>query len=173
MTLSFLGHLTYLGDSLNVISYSDDLIYDIFLQRYILTLCHFWFNNQIRLCQNTECQITACLLTVRYFPFQDKPAEGEDGKEGDEKAEEGEEKAEEGEEKGEDKGEEKGENKLTEAKAKMKEALDKVHMPKIPKPKIHKPAFLKKKKEGDAANEEKKEGEEGEEKEEETKEGNK
>ena len=29
----------------------------------------------------------------------------------------------------------------------MKEALDNVHMPKIPK--IHKPAFLKKKKEGE------------------------
>ena len=83
--------------------------------------------------------------------FQDKATAAE--VEGEEKVEgEGEEKAEaetEGAEKaeGETEGGSKSEAKLKEAKAKVKEALDNVHMPKIPK--IHKPAFLKKKKEGE------------------------
>merc|ERR1712223_2036379 len=70
--------------------------------------------------------------------------EGEGEKAATEEGEtEGAEKAE-----GETEGGNKSEDKLKEAKAKVKEALDNIHMPKIPK--IHKPAFLKKKKEGEA-----------------------
>lgn len=91
------------------------------------------------------------------------------------KAEGGEEGAKEGTEEGAEGAEEGAEgagadNKLSEAKAKVKEALDNIHIPKMPK--IHKPAFLKKKKEGgddggekgeeDEKGDEVKDGEEGE-----------
>ena len=92
--------------------------------------------------------------TWMFYYFQDKAAAGEVEGEEKEKVEgekaateegetEGAEKAE-----GETEGGNKSEDKLKEAKAKVKEALDNIHMPKIPK--IHKPAFLKKKKEGEA-----------------------
>ena len=71
---------------------------------------------------------------ISFFTFQDKT--DEEPKEGEEKTEEGEKEAGETEEKGKD------------AKTKVKEALDNIHMPKMPK--LHKPAFLKKKKEGEA-----------------------
>lgn len=101
---------------------------------------------------------------------KDKAEGGEEKKEGDEekKEEDGDKKEEEGEEKKE------GEEDTKDAKTKMKEAMENIHLPKMPK--IHKPAFLKKKKEdteeGEAKDEqakegedkEKKEGEEGEEK---------
>merc|ERR1712008_516995 len=47
------------------------------------------------------------------------------------------------------------------AKTKVKEAFDNIHMPKMPK--LHKPAFLKKKKEGEAGGDAPAEGKEGEE----------
>ena len=71
---------------------------------------------------------------ISFFIFQDKT--DEEPKEGEEKTEEGEKEAGETEEKGKD------------AKTKVKEALDNIHMPKMPK--LHKPAFLKKKKDGEA-----------------------
>merc|ERR1712026_480058 len=72
----------------------------------------------------------------------------EETKEGEEKTEEGEKEAGETEEKGKD------------AKTKVKEALDNIHMPKMPK--LHKPAFLKKKKDGEAGGDAPAESKEGE-----------
>jgi len=72
----------------------------------------------------------------------------EEPKEGEEKADEGEKESVEPEEKGKD------------AKTKVKEALDNIHMPKMPK--LHKPAFLKKKKEGEAGGDAPAEGKEDE-----------
>ena len=91
---------------------------------------------------------------MSYY-FQEKAAAGEvEGEEKEKVDGEGEKAAtEEGETEGAEKAEgeteggNKSEDKLKEAKAKVKEALDNIHMPKIPK--IHKPAFLKKKKEGE------------------------
>merc|ERR1712111_269465 len=53
------------------------------------------------------------------------------------------------------------EEKGKDAKTKVKEALDNIHMPKMPK--LHKPAFLKKKKDGEAGGDAPAEGKEGEE----------
>merc|ERR1711953_1536896 len=52
------------------------------------------------------------------------------------------------------------EEKGKDAKTKVKEALDNIHMPKMPK--LHKPAFLKKKKDGEAGGDAPAEGKEGE-----------
>merc|ERR1712156_1134236 len=52
------------------------------------------------------------------------------------------------------------EEKGKDAKTKVKEALDNIHMPKMPK--LHKPAFLKKKKDGEAVGDAPAEGKEGE-----------
>ena len=81
--------------------------------------------------------------------FQDKT--DEDAKEGEDKAED---------KSPEDTAEKEADGETTEekapakdAKTKVKEALDNIHMPNMPKmPKLHKPAFLKKKKtDGEAA----------------------
>ncbi len=73
--------------------------------------------------------------------FQDKAGDGEDAKKEGEEGEEGAEKKEGEEAEG---GEQAEEGSKKDAKARVKEAMENIHMPKIPK--IHKPAFLKKKK---------------------------
>ena len=84
------------------------------------------------------------ILTCFFYIFQDKT---------DEEAKEGEDKAED--KSPEDNAEEAGETTEEkapgkDAKTKVKEAFDNIHMPKMPK--LHKPAFLKKKKtDGEAA----------------------
>ena len=89
------------------------------------------------------------VLTCLFFIFQDKT---------DEEVKEGEDKAED--KSPEDTAEKEADGEITEekatgkdAKTKVKEAFDNIHMPNMPKmPKLHKPAFLKKKKtDGEAA----------------------
>ena len=89
------------------------------------------------------------MVLIFFSIFQDKT--DEDAKEGEDKAED---------KSPEDTAEKEADGETTEekapakdAKTRVKEALDNIHMPNMPKmPKLHKPAFLKKKKtDGEAA----------------------
>merc|ERR1711874_423626 len=77
---------------------------------------------------------------------EDKPAESAD-----EKVDKDSENKNEGEDGDADKAGEDREEAPKDAKTKAKEAIDNIHIPKMPK--IHKPAFLKKKKDGEEGEE--------------------